>query len=82
MKRYLFIYFTVETHISALAGRIFAFLRHSIGFRCDFCFPFRHLTDLPPKFHKVLKPQNVEPFSPPKPDCTAPSGVKFAVSGG
>jgi len=28
---------------------------HSIGFRCNFCFPLTHLTDLPPKFHKGLK---------------------------
>jgi len=51
----LFIYFAVEAHISALAGRIFVILVSFDRFRCNFCFLFRHLTDLPQKFHKGLK---------------------------
>jgi len=39
-----------------------SFLCHSIGFYCNFCFPFRLLTDLPSKFYKSLKLQNLEPF--------------------
>jgi len=54
-------YFILEAHFFALAGRIF--LCQSIETRRDFCFPFRHLTDLLTKFRKGLKfAQNFEPF--------------------
>jgi len=51
----LFIYYIVEAHIFGLTGRIFVILASFGRFRCNFCFPFRHLTDLPQKFHKGLK---------------------------
>jgi len=64
------IYFIVETQSSALTGRILSFLCYLIWFHCDF-FPFRHLTDLPPKFHKGLTAKFGAAFVNPRPDWTA-----------
>jgi len=77
LKRYLLIYFTVEAYISALAGQFFVILCRSIG---NFCFPFRRLTDLPPKFHKGLKTAKFWAIFPPKPDWTATASKRCNFS--
>jgi len=71
---YLFLFCKLIS-LHSLYGWIFVILVSFGGFRCDVCFPFRHLTDVPPKFYKGSKTATfgaiLSCFSNHRPDWTA-----------